>query len=94
MENWLPNKKRLWTEKTYDKAIKSIQKHIYSTFGQRDFRDITSKEWCEYFQSLVNELKIPTQMRKLFLMFLKLMIGLQYIVITMKILLKILNAFR
>lgn len=66
MENWLPNKKRLWTEKTYDKAIKSIQKHIYSTFGQRDFRDITSKEWCEYFQSLVNELKIPTQMRKLF----------------------------
>lgn len=66
MESWLKTKKEKWTDETYKKAEKSIRKHIYSTFGQRNFKEIGSDEWYEFFEKLDKELKIPTQMRKLF----------------------------
>jgi len=65
IEEWLDTKIKKWSDKTYEKAVKSIQKHICQKFGARDFRDITAGEWFKFFQGLQRNLKIMTQVNKL-----------------------------
>jgi len=65
MNEWLDTKKSSWGEKTFDKAKKSIDRHITPKFGERDFSEITPEEWFDFFQSLQRSLKIHTQVEKL-----------------------------
>lgn len=65
MNEWLDTKKTSWGEETFDKAKKSINRHIIPKFGERDFTEITPKEWFDFFQGLQRELKIYTQVEKL-----------------------------
>ena len=66
MEGWLNTKLINWDKNTYQKAKASIQKHIYSNFGQHDFRYITAKEWFDFFQNLQRDVGIKSQVEKLF----------------------------
>ncbi len=66
MEGWLNTKLINWDKKTYQKAKASIQNHIYSNFGQHDFRYISAKKWFDFFQSLQREVGIKSQAEKLF----------------------------
>ena len=65
MNEWLDTKKTSWGEETFDKAKKSINRHIIPKFGERDFTEITPKEWFDFFQGLQRELNIYTQVEKL-----------------------------
>lgn len=65
MEEWLDTRKSAWGETTFDKAQKSINRHIIPKFGARDFTEITPKEWFDFFQGLQRELNIYTQVEKL-----------------------------
>ena len=65
MDEWLDTKKNAWGATTFDKAQKSINRHIIPEFGERDFTEITPKEWFDFFQGLQRELNIHTQVEKL-----------------------------
>ncbi|WP_278397423.1 tyrosine-type recombinase/integrase [Acinetobacter venetianus] len=65
MNEWLDTKKSSWGEETFDKAKKSINRHIIPKFGERDFTEITPKEWFDFFQGLQRGLNIHTQVEKL-----------------------------
>ncbi len=65
MNEWLDTKKSTWGETTFFKAQKSINKHIMTKFGGRDYTEITPKEWFDFFQGLQRELNIHTQVEKL-----------------------------
>ncbi|WP_151716643.1 tyrosine-type recombinase/integrase [Acinetobacter sp. TUM15071] len=65
MNEWLDTRKSAWGETTFDKAQKSINRHIIPKFGERDFTEITPKEWFDFFQGLQRELNIHTQVEKL-----------------------------
>ncbi|MBJ8421289.1 tyrosine-type recombinase/integrase [Acinetobacter bereziniae] len=65
MNEWLDTKKTSWGEETFDKAKKSINRHIIPKFGERDFTEITPKEWFDFFQGLQRSLNIHTQVEKL-----------------------------
>lgn len=52
MDDWLNTTKQNWGEDTYNKDLKSIKRHIYPAFGQRDFSSISPKEWFDFFQGL------------------------------------------
>ena len=65
MIEWLDTKSSKWGVATYTKAQKSIEKHILSKFGKRDYKEITPKEWFDFFQSLQRNLGIHTQTEKL-----------------------------
>ena len=65
MDEWLDTKKSTWGETTFDKAQKSINRHITPKFGERDFTEIPPKEWFDFFQGLQRELNIHTQVEKL-----------------------------
>ena len=65
MEEWLDTRKSAWGATTFDKAQKSINRHIIPKFGERDFTEITPKEWFDFFQGLQRELNIHTQVEKL-----------------------------
>lgn len=65
MYDWLNTKKPNWGEDTFDKAIKSIDRHIIPKFGMRDFASISPKEWFDFFQGLQRDLGIFTQVEKL-----------------------------
>lgn len=65
INEWLDTKKSVWGEETFDKAQKSINRHIIPKFGERDFTEITPKEWFDFFQSLQRGLNIHTQVEKL-----------------------------
>ncbi|UYF80228.1 tyrosine-type recombinase/integrase [Acinetobacter ursingii] len=65
MDEWLDIKKQSWGKDTYDKAVKSIEKHIIPKFGQRDYTTITPKEWLTFFESLQRDLGIFNQVEKL-----------------------------
>lgn len=65
MAEWLDTRKSVWGGVTFDKAQKSINKHIIPKFGERDFTEITPKEWFEFFQGLQRGLNIHTQVEKL-----------------------------
>ena len=65
MLDWLDTKKSNWGHDTFDKAVKSINRHIIPKFGHRDFTTISPKEWFDFFQSLQRDLDIYTQVEKL-----------------------------
>lgn len=65
MNEWLDTKKISWGEDTFEKAKKSINRHIIPKFGERDFTEITPKEWFNFFQGLQRGLNIYTQVEKL-----------------------------
>ncbi|AWL29226.1 integrase [Acinetobacter defluvii] len=65
MFDWLDTKKSNWGFDTYDKAVKSIKRHIIPEFGERDFTAISPKEWFDFFQGLQRDLGIYTQVEKL-----------------------------
>jgi integrase len=65
MLDWLDTKKSNWGYDTFDKAVKSINRHIIPKFGHRDFTTISPKEWFDFFQSLQRDLGIYTQVEKL-----------------------------
>lgn len=65
MCDWLNIKVKQWGEVTYNKAEKSIYKHLIPAFGGRDYVDIPAKEWFEFFQGLQRNLGIHTQVEKL-----------------------------
>lgn len=65
MYDWLNTKEPNWGFDTFDKAKKSIERHIIPKFGNRDFTGISSKEWFDFFQSLQRDLGIYTQTEKL-----------------------------
>ncbi|MCE6236034.1 tyrosine-type recombinase/integrase [Acinetobacter pittii] len=65
MYDWLNIKEPNWGFDTFDKAKKSIERHIIPKFGNRDFTGISPKEWFDFFQSLQRDLGIYTQTEKL-----------------------------
>ena len=65
MNEWLDTKKSVWGVTTFDKAQKSINRHIIPKFGERNFTEILAKEWFDFFQGLQRELNIHTQVEKL-----------------------------
>ncbi|WP_445346258.1 tyrosine-type recombinase/integrase [Acinetobacter bohemicus] len=65
MNEWLDTKKSVWGATTFDKAQKSINRHIIPKFGERNFTEIIAKEWFDFFQGLQRELNIHTQVEKL-----------------------------
>lgn len=52
MGEWLDIKKQLWGESTYERAVKSINKHLIGNFGERDYTTITPHEWLAFFEGL------------------------------------------
>lgn len=65
MTEWLQVKYQSWGTDTYEKAVKSIEKHIIPKFGHRDYTTITPKEWLTFFEYLQHDLGIFTQVEKL-----------------------------
>lgn len=65
MYDWLDTKEPNWGFDTFDKAKKSIERHIIPIFGNREFNGISPKEWFDFFQSLQRDLGIYTQTEKL-----------------------------
>ena len=65
MTDWLATKVNNWDEVTYDKAVKSINRHIIPEFGHRDYSEITPQEWLGFFKSLQDDLGIYSQIEKL-----------------------------
>jgi len=65
MYDWLNTKEPNWGFDTFDKAKKSIERHIIPQFGNKDFTGISPKEWFDFFQSLQRDLGIYTQTEKL-----------------------------
>ncbi|MDN5648770.1 MAG: tyrosine-type recombinase/integrase [Acinetobacter sp.] len=65
MNDWLLTKLNNWDSVTYDKAVKSINRHIIPEFGERNYTEITPQEWLDFFQDLQDNLGIYTQIEKL-----------------------------
>lgn len=65
INEWLNTKKANWGTPTFDKAKKSIERHIIPVFGDRDFTSISPIEWFTFFQGLQRNLNIHTQVEKL-----------------------------
>ena len=65
MAEWLDTRKSAWGAVTFDKAQKSINRHITPKFGERNFTEIPPKEWFDFFQGLQRGLNIHTQVEKL-----------------------------
>ncbi|MDH0178724.1 tyrosine-type recombinase/integrase [Acinetobacter pittii] len=65
INEWLNTKKNNWGAATFDKAKKSIERHIIPAFGDRDFTSISPVEWFTFFQGLQRNLNIHTQVDKL-----------------------------
>jgi len=63
--DWLNTKEPNWGFDTFDKAKKSIERHIIPAFGNRDFTSISPKEWFDFLQGLQRDLGIYTQTEKL-----------------------------
>ena len=65
MNDWLATKNGNWDAVTYDKAVKSIHRHIMPTFGHRSYLEIAPHEWLDFFRGLQEDLGIYTQVEKL-----------------------------
>ena len=65
MAEWLDTRRSAWGATTFEKAQKSINKHVIPKFGERNFTEITPKEWFDFFQGLQREQNIHTQVEKL-----------------------------
>lgn len=55
MNEWLVTAKLTWGEVTYDKAVRSINKHLIAEFGKRNIRDIKPKDFLTFFSALRNQ---------------------------------------
>ena len=51
--------------KSFKKAIKSLEKHIFPNFGERNFNEITPKDWLDFFKGLQKKFEIYNQVEKL-----------------------------
>ncbi|WP_168382961.1 tyrosine-type recombinase/integrase [Acinetobacter indicus] len=65
MNDWLATKNGNWDAVTYDKAVKSINRHIIPAFGERNYLEIAPHEWLDFFRGLQEDLGIYTQVEKL-----------------------------
>lgn len=65
MRDWIDTKKNTWDPATFKKEVQSIEKHLLPVFGQRKYKDITSGEWLEFFQTKQREEKILNRIEKL-----------------------------
>lgn len=65
MWEWLDTKKMVWQQATFKKEVQSIEKHLLPVFGHRPYKEITSKEWLEFFQTKQRKLKIFNRIEKL-----------------------------
>jgi len=66
MNDWLATKNGNWDTVTYDKAVKSINRHITPNFGHRNYLEIAPHhEWLDFFRGLQEDLGIYTQVEKL-----------------------------
>lgn len=65
MRDWIDTKKNTWDPTTFKKEVQSIEKHLLPVFGQRKYKDITSGEWLEFFQTKQREEKIFNRIEKL-----------------------------
>lgn len=65
MNDWLATKDGNWDAITYDKAVKSINRHIIPAFGERNYLEIAPHEWLDFFRGLQEDLGIYTQVEKL-----------------------------
>ena len=56
MNEWLERKKLTWKAETYRKEKQSIEKHLLSVFGDREYATITSREWLNHYtEKQINE---------------------------------------
>ena len=58
MSTWLDHKLVNWAPKTFQKEKQSIEKRLFPTFENRDFRKISSEEWLDFFLKLQRDEKI------------------------------------
>lgn len=65
MEEWLLTKKPVWSEKTYEKEVQSIHKHLIPVLGQLEFAEITSEQWLDFFYEKQCNEGIPDRIEKL-----------------------------
>lgn len=65
MKDWIDTKKNSWEPATFKKEVQSIEKHLLPVFGQRQFKEIRSGEWLEFFQTKQREDKIFNRIEKL-----------------------------
>lgn len=50
MNDWLATKNGNWDAVTYDKAVKSINRHIIPAFGERNYLEIAPHEWLDFLE--------------------------------------------
>jgi len=62
---WLDTRQNRWNKVTYEKAVKSINKHIMPAFGHKNATEITSDHWFGFFLDLQRNLGIFNQVAKL-----------------------------
>ncbi len=65
MSTWLDHKLVNWAPKTFQKEKQSIEKRLFPTFENRDFRKISSEEWLDFFLKLQRDEKIYNRVTKL-----------------------------
>ena len=65
MKDWIDTKKLTWEPTTLKKELQSIEKHLLPTFAHRRFKDISSAEWLEFFQTKQRQEKIFNRIEKL-----------------------------
>jgi len=65
LQDWIETRKKRWNEVTFKKAIKSLEKHIFPNFGERNFNEITPKDWLDFFKGLQKKFEIYNQVEKL-----------------------------
>lgn len=65
MRDWIDTKKNTWESATFKKEVQSIEKHLLPVFAKRKYKDITSGEWLEFFQTKQREDKIFNRIEKL-----------------------------
>lgn len=65
MKDWIDTRRNSWEPATFKKEVQSIEKHLLPTFGKRQFKEIKSAEWLEFFQTKQREEKIFNRIEKL-----------------------------
>jgi integrase len=65
LDTWLNHKHANWAPQTFKKEKQSIEKWLFPTFENRDFRKISSEEWLDFFLNLQREEKIYNRIKKL-----------------------------
>jgi integrase len=65
LRDWLGTRKKRWNEVTFNKAVKSLEKHIFPNFSERNFNEISPKDWLDFFSGLQQNFEIYNQVEKL-----------------------------